>query len=94
MASSEDQTVNKQSSSKPKLAKPAPQKLSVWDAIRMRGIVSAVASEVKECEIMIARKEKAIVAKGCQARKLLMEAEELRTEVAELKVIIFRNSKS
>ena len=94
MASSEELAVNKEASSKPKPAKPAPQKLSVWEAIRMRGIVYAVTSEVKECEIMIARKEKAIVAKECQARKLLMEAEELRTEVAELKVIIFRNSKS
>ena len=80
-------------SSKP--AKLAPkQKLSVWDKMRTKGIVPAILNEIKDCEILVARKEKAIVAKELQSEKLRVDAEELRSEVAALKVRIFRNSKS
>ena len=85
-----------------KPAKPVPKpKLSFWEEIMSRGIGPAIASEIKDVEMAMARKEKAITTKEAQAEKLRLDAEKLqldaeklRSQVATLKVIIFRNCKS
>ena len=71
--------------------KPAPKpKLTFWEEMRTKGIASAVTNEIKDLEMAVTRKEKAIVTKEAAAKKLRLDAEILRSEVATLKVRIFR----
>ena len=82
--------------------KPAPKpKLSFWEEMLSKGIGPAIAREIKDIEMAVTIKEKGITTKQAQAAKLRLDAEKLqldakklRSQVATLKVIIFRNCKS
>ena len=63
-------------------------KLTLWEEMRTKGIASGVSTEVKYLEVAVARKEKAIHTKEAAAKKLRLEVESLRSEVAIVKVRI------
>ena len=65
-------------------------KLTLWEEMRTKGIASGVSTAAKDLEVAVARKEKAIHTKEAAAKKLRLEVEILRSEVATLKVRIFR----